>query len=229
LGWTLYSNYASAPAQSVQTPSYRLLLWNVAGGNWRQEEISKVIESAKPEIVVLLETGGPPMEPYWRQLFEGWHLSRFESGIVLASAFPVLKDQRIDIGSRGRCRQATVSIGGNELNLLITDIKSNPLNIRRDTLNMLAESANKLQTQYTIVLGDFNTPRDSVWFEPLRECYREAFEQSGHGWKCTWPMPFPILDLDHVWLSRRTRPLRAEHQWTLGSDHSPVIVDFSLN
>ena len=76
-----------------------------------------------------------------------------------------------------------------------------------------------------IVMGDFNTPSDSVHFTELRKRMKSAFESAGSGYAKTWPMPLPVLDIDHIWVSRHFEIAACGHRTTFLSDHRAVFAD----
>nr|MCH9792656.1 hypothetical protein [Planctomycetota bacterium] len=77
-------------------------------------------------------------------------------------------------------------------------------------------------------LGDFNTPSDSDHFRPLRKWIKNSFEVAGDGYTATWPLPFPVLDLDSIWVNDQFVVISSENRWTWVSDHRPVITDVFL-
>ena len=46
------------------------------------------------------------------------------------------------------------------------------------------------------------------------------------GFAPTWPVPCPVLSLDHVWASRSLAVRTCEQGWSLRSDHRPVLFTF---
>jgi endonuclease/exonuclease/phosphatase family metal-dependent hydrolase len=82
-----------------------------------------------------------------------------------------------------------------------------------------------------LVLGDFNTPGDSVWFVGLRRNYSEVLETAGSGLLATWPFPVPLLGLDHIWVSSGLVPRCAGKRSGWRSDHALVwsMLSFASN
>ncbi len=79
-----------------------------------------------------------------------------------------------------------------------------------------------------ILAGDFNTPPDSVFMDLLRETGSNAFEQSGEGFRETWPVFAPLLTLDQIWGNRQIKWHRCRQLWSLRSDHRPVVAEFEI-
>ena len=98
----------------------------------------------------------------------------------------------------------------------------------REVVERVFELARETPDLPTIVMGDFNTPIDSVWFDGARDDFTHAFEQAGRGMLTTWPAPAPLLAIDHIWLSRQFRIDCASIGWSWASDHRPIVTDVLL-
>ena len=79
-----------------------------------------------------------------------------------------------------------------------------------------------------LILGDFNTPRESALLDPLRANLTHAFESAGDGLAETWPAFLPVLSLDQIWSSPGLRAVWCEHGHSLRSEHRAVIADFDF-
>jgi endonuclease/exonuclease/phosphatase (EEP) superfamily protein YafD len=95
---------------------------------------------------------------------------------------------------------------------------------RRKALTAIAAMADDTLDRPLLVLGDFNTPTDSVHFADLRRHHANAFEQAGWGCIATWPSVAPVLSLDQIWVNAYLNVENARHPWTTVSDHRPVVV-----
>ena len=72
----------------------------------------------------------------------------------------------------------------------------------------------------TIVLGDFNTPYESIHLKQLKKDFNQAFNNKGNGFRETWFYNIPLLSLDHIWVSKDLEILKTEKLYTTKSDHS---------
>ena len=80
----------------------------------------------------------------------------------------------------------------------------------------------------TLVVGDFNTPYDSVAFDPWRYQWFHGLSQSSRTpGAATWPIGLPLLSIDHVWLSKDLWPRQAWKETVLGFDHAWQVIEFS--
>jgi endonuclease/exonuclease/phosphatase (EEP) superfamily protein YafD len=129
---------------------------------------------------------------------------------------------------QGQYRRLDVVAADQRLTLFIVDMRSNPFVSRRECLLQLAEDADALGDRPLVVVGDFNTPSDSAHFDPLRIGHRHAFEASGSGYSATWPVPLPVLCLDHIWINRWVDVSKCRHDWSSASDHRPVLAELTV-
>ena len=234
--WTLgvyVRQPAGAPSVSLGSKKIRVFFWNTGRGSIGDDaSIAAEIRRADADIVVLVESV-PWDEPdvirrFWREACPDLRPSVLGGGIVMLSRFPSGETLTADLPLESITRQLDVDCDGHPLTLLICDIGSSPTCSRAEVLSMVGETAEKLADRATLVLGDFNTPPDSLHFGSLRRLYRNGFETAGSGYLATWPMPLPVLALDQMWVSPAVEPLSCRHLWSLQSDHRPVLAELAL-
>lgn len=89
------------------------------------------------------------------------------------------------------------------------------------------------ETNPVILAGDFNTSHSSPIINAFSAIgLHDAFRTVGIDWGMTYPYippKYPMIRIDYVWYSSQLRPLRMQIGEFIGSDHLPLIVDFSLN
>lgn len=144
--------------------------------------------------------------------------------MVLLARGAVIAKAMGDLGRGGKYGHYEVHLAGRTLDVLLVDIASNPFRSRREAMARLVDLIDRLADRPLIVMGDFNTPVDSVFVAPLAERLANAFEACGNGYNVTWPVPIPVLSLDQVWASPQVKLGACELPWTLRSDHRPVVV-----
>jgi endonuclease/exonuclease/phosphatase (EEP) superfamily protein YafD len=233
IGALLYQTFLREPARQPHASAskpMRVIFWNVARTRVFRDRLGPEMLAQHPEVIALAEAG-PSTDAqiqFWRDALPGWQHSDLRSGMLLCSRGPHHEEARWELGDGGRCRQFVVDRQGTSLRILLVDIKSNPLRSRREPLEAIARRVRTLEREPFIVLGDFNTPSDSVWFRPLREHCQDAFETAGRGYGPTWPVPLPALRLDHIWCGFRVVPISALHGWSVASDHRPIVADLQL-
>lgn len=182
------------------------------------------------DVIGLVEAGPhtEEMAGLWRNRFPGYQVCGPKMGMVLMAKGVIVEAQSGDLGGDGgKYARYEVTRDGRVLDALLVDIKSNPLRSRREALTALVQLVEQLADRPLLVMGDFNTPVDSVYVRPLSRLLTNAFESCGNGHYVTWPVPAPVLSLDQVWASPKVNLHTCELAWTWRSDHRPVVVTLS--
>jgi endonuclease/exonuclease/phosphatase family metal-dependent hydrolase len=205
----------------------RILCWNTCRGELGWNRVAGVVNEIQPDVAGLVEAGGTgdDRRAFWNAACPGYHVSMLGGGIVCLTKELPSDGIAVNLPGHGEYRQLDVTARGQTMTLLIVDLQSNPLHSREAKLERLAVDANALSGRPVVIVGDFNTPADSVHFDDLRQRHRQAFDESGAGYMATWPIPLPVLCLDHVWVNDRVRVDHCTHRWTSVSDHRPVVVE----
>ena len=224
--WWHQVSYVSHPGNAGEK-GLRILVWNTADDATRRAGIIAQIRQADPDIIALNEFGDGTDEEIGllRAAFPGYELSDVYYGLILLVRGELVEITNGELGPRGKYKHAVVRIGGQSLNIIQPEIKSNPFRSRATAWQRLNEVAGPLLDQPTMILGDTNTPTDSIHVQWVRERFVNAFEQAGNGHYVTWPMPCPVLAIDHAWVNRYLRVTRCELLWTRWSDHRPILLE----
>lgn len=206
----------------------RIVHWNVWHARPGIEPVISTLLQDQADIVVLSE---PP---------EGEDLNRIAHA-VLPGATPYSVNSVAllcrfpfeDIGgvwfSGGRAWCAQVDTPQGRMLLVGSDIQANPLGNRGVPLEGIAEWVEKQDPTIPIlVIGDFNTTRDSVHFSRLRRNLKNAYEEVGRGWPYTWPVPVPMTSIDHAWFNPGVEVHSYELRSAWCSDHRRQVLEFSL-
>lgn len=216
---------------SAADAGVRVVFWNVCRGNAGWDGIAQRIAGFQPDIVALVEAGAPTddLQDLWKRYCPGYEVAYLGDGMLclVRGSCVAVRERRLD--GYSQARELDVEIDGMELRCLIVDVYADLLYDRRFALEWIAQIADECRDRPLLVLGDFNTPVDSVHFAALRAGHVNAFERAGSGCISTWPMPCPVLSLDQIWCNRYVRPLSCRHEGTLLSDHRCVIVAAAID
>ena len=209
----------------------RVVAWNVARGVMGWEGVADALAGQNPTLAVLTESGDDDAERggstgFWRERFPDHFVARPGGAVTILSRGPLGRTEFRELPGGGSLAVTTAKLGGERVSVLAVDLPADPLADREAPLAEVAALAGELAGERpVIVAGDFNTPPNSVFFTPLRQAgFTHAFEAHGRGYAATWPVPAPVLHLDHVWLSPGFSVGEAWHGWTAHSDHRPVLV-----
>jgi vancomycin resistance protein VanJ len=80
-----------------------------------------------------------------------------------------------------------------------------------------------------LVLGDFNTPVESVIYQRNWRGLENAFSRAGFGFGSTRFNGWIRIRIDHILMNEDWRTVRAFVGPDLGSDHRPMIADLRRN
>lgn len=230
--------FLGGPSAHAGGRTYRAVLINVNKSNQAYGRVRKFIHSVEPDFMVLVEVNQAWMNALQKMQANypfSRSLPREDSfGIALFSRIPFEKAEIRNIGEPDAPSVvARFEIDGQPL----TVIGAHPLSPRGRAYSeyrnhQLADLAQvvSLQEGSVMVLGDLNTTSWSPFFRDLLRKTGLRDSRKGFGLQPTWPTMFPPLwiPIDHCLVStgvvvhnRKTGP-------TIGSDHYPVIVDFSV-
>ena len=164
----------------------------------------------------------------WQAEFPDYQVVEFPGEMTCLVRGKILAQESDMFVENSYCALLHVEVRGHPLTLLQVDITPKPLHSRQPAFTNLTALARPHFGENFILLGDFNTPRESALLAPLRADMSHAFEAAGRGLAETWPLPLPVLALDQIWTSRRLRAVHCAHGCSLRSDHRAVITDFDF-
>jgi endonuclease/exonuclease/phosphatase (EEP) superfamily protein YafD len=224
-GWVAFRGEQPEPPDD----SMRIVFWNVSRGDFGYEDVAKQIASFDADIVTMTESIGRGQAPdFWRSSCPDYTPLPLSSGMTLLVRGDAELVEHDRAGPVCRWRVADVSVRGQSLQVAVVDFTSNPILFRRPGFDALGELFERRGDGPLILAGDFNTPIDSAVAGRLRQQATNAFEQSGHGFRETWPVFLPLMKLDQLWGNRQIRWHRCRQLWSLHSDHRPVVAEFAI-
>lgn len=232
---TLNSEWFPARSRPPLRDSLRVATWNIQGGRAGRVRLEQAILELDADLICLGEVGvrtnpadalAHDLEVFLRThgyVTRAWPAERLLIGLR-ATHGRLLRASQQRPG--GVCRLLLVDARWRErpLRVALADFYSSPLIDRRPGTSALAALLAEGPGPW-ICLGDFNTPRTSTCFDPWRAAgARHAFEEAGAGYAPTWPTPWPVLSIDHIWTqglscASAQAPVRPE------SDHCPLVAE----
>ncbi len=199
----------------------KVLSWNTQRGLRGWDRLGGEIDGVQADLVCLIEA--QDAERRLPQMLPRYEWCWFPEGLAAGIRGTVLDSEFFDFGAEGRAAVVKAVVKGRPLTLLLVDLDPDPFNPRRAGFERL--DALRARVHPDVIAGDFNTPRDSVYFRSWRRGLRHAFETAGNGTDLTWPMPYPVLSIDHVWSGPRLLPRACRHEGSAASDHRAVVAE----
>jgi endonuclease/exonuclease/phosphatase (EEP) superfamily protein YafD len=219
--------------------SYRVLLCNVLQDNRQYDRVLALVQAANADFVVLLEVGEAWMEAlqplladYPHYINEFWGEENYD--LALFSRLPMTwAETRYFDANQVPSLVARFSLDGQPLTLVATHPappKSRRQARYRDEQMAAIARFVRQQTGAVMVAGDLNMTSWAPAFQKFTCASGLRDSRPGFGVQPTWQagLPFPLIPIDHILISSEIAPHRRVVGPYVGSDHHPVILDFSL-
>ena len=210
-----------SPSAPVSDGSLRLVHWNICRPvlSWqRQRDFLLRLDS---DVIVLSEVTASVRHVD----FPGYTVIRLGE-LLVAARGPLQASGSLVRGGAMQAHEVRCTLESGLLRIIVGDMTSKLMLHRDPWLQPLIDVAREREAH--IVVGDMNAPRRSRAFARLPDGFRHAYDEAGHGWSYTWPVPIPVLAIDQCICGPGIRPLKYELQSTLLSDHRIQILDFTF-
>ncbi|MGE5221245.1 MAG: endonuclease/exonuclease/phosphatase family protein [Omnitrophica WOR_2 bacterium] len=233
-----------APAYLIAKPpqsnrkTFRLVSANVLQLNTNYEKTRQFIETTQPDLIVLIETNREWIDrlnlqelgyPYTNQaLQENYY------GIALYSRVPFDRAQ-IQYFSTPFAPSAVVwlQLDGKPVTLIGTHFPSPKGGRWVEYRNQQFVNLEKFVAEQTgdiLISGDMNTTSWSPYFQDFLKASGLQDSRQGFGLQASWPVgqPFWRIPIDHILISPGIQVQNRRLGPNIGSDHFPVILDFTI-
>ncbi len=230
LVWWIQTDWRFQTRVEVNEQEMTILFANIARTK-DPESIAAKIREINPDIVALVEamvvTNAD--RDSWKKTFPEYNYSMINGGTQLLAKGKIGPPWVKALKDGSKLSRSIVTIDGVDLHCYVVDIKSTITASREHALDELAKFTLKSTEKPVLIMGDFNTPPESVHFNALRENYVNLFESAGSGYAATWPFPLPVLALDQIWINHRVTPIECGHQINSRSDHRIIVGRIQVN
>ena len=222
--WLMASSEHGVTAPPGEGQVVRVLYWNLGRPTALHEDMVKMVKDLQPDFAAFVEPGrevAPLVEKY-EALLPGYRAQFMPRGILWLAKVESPYRERGKLESIGAYARFEVSGFGRSFPVVVADVFPHPLHSRK---NQLTEALQHTpEDPSAILLGDFNTPANSVHFAPYHRRFTDALAVAGSGLRETWPLGLPLLSLDYIWLGQDWQILEARklHRWS--SDHDALFV-----
>ena len=227
--------YFGKPPVATEQP-VRVMQMNLNAANGNAEQVLKAIQSANPDLL-LLEEVTPKWAAKLSVLAYPYHVADVREGcfgILFLSKVPLSRTNVVFIGGAGvPTITADVHLPQGEISLIGTHplppISSEYSNHRNAQLTELSSLVRK-QKNPVLLIGDLNA---SPWSYSFRRLLKDSGLKNSmkhFGFQPSWPSQNRLLriPIDHMLHSPEILIHNRAVGSDVGSDHFPVIVDFTV-
>lgn len=232
--WTDTIPYRRQPSSLHR--AVRLITWNTQW-NGGLAEIEGLLKREHPDVVCLQEIMSEGRtDPLWERLRkQGWFvvqkrqyavISRYPARITQIEPYMMGVEITID---HQRLRVASAHLWL-PYNLFcrnpIEYLQSiGPMNTSR---NHQVDSILNTENPPDVVCGDMNTPSNTALMGRFTQRYQDSHLAGGVGGGLSFPVRWPMIRIDHIFLAPHLRILTNRTLKLRGSDHRAVMVEFVL-
>ncbi len=223
-GWTARSFTLHSPGPP-NNDEVRMLFWNLNRPTEPSQPLIDLIKELRPDFVSCDEPGinAESNVAAYKAALPGYDCQFMPRGILWLSRYPSKYRARGRLDSLGAYAVFDAALQGRTQRFVTIDVYGPPMLPRTGQLNEALSFTN--HDPKVIVLGDFNTPTESVHFDPYRsEGLQDGLTAGNRGFRETWFYGLPLLSLDHIWLGKDWQVLEARKIWKTNSDHAAVFV-----
>lgn len=229
--WTARTQWVSNPSRpspsvAAARGTCKVMFWNVCEGKCGWGRVLATIQQHNPDVIALAEADHLKQRDaeFFAKFFPGYQRLDYPRRLMLLSRLPIRGHRRLAWVPGCVVEAAEIETETATFTLVMSDVASNVFSHRKPQIEAVKQAVNRLSGPVVIV-GDLNTPVGSLFFDSMRSDYVNAFESNGYGLHTTWPMPLPVMAIDHMWGSEGIKFQQTQILWTTASDHRPIVAD----
>jgi endonuclease/exonuclease/phosphatase (EEP) superfamily protein YafD len=219
--------------------TYRIILANVLQTNDKYHKVGEFIQDKKPDILFLIEVNQVWVKALNSYLdiypYSAKEIREDNYGIALYSHHKIISFEILYFSEpHAPSLVANIELDGLPLTIIGTHPPPPKSKAENDARNLQMYNISNFsadQSNHTIILGDFNMTSWSPYFQLLISNSGLRDSRSGFGVQSTWPTDKPLflVPIDHILISQGINVHHREVGPRVGSDHFPVIMDFSIS
>ena len=190
------------PVLDPEAARIRLLFWNLRRPMGIHRGLVNLVHQLQPDVAACVEPGPNAAKnaAAYEAVLPGYSVEFLPRGILWISRLDYRLVKRGKLEEAGAFARLEVSLGQRRIEMLVADVTPHAFRSRRGQLAQALRDAGSHRD--AILMGDLNTPAESVFLDAYRARFVSAFEAAGSGLRETWPMGMPLLNLDYVWVGR---------------------------
>ncbi|WP_452597628.1 hypothetical protein [Pontimicrobium sp. MEBiC01747] len=226
LSFYWFNNYYFTQTKKPLSQTNSVLFWNVA--KRKQFPIHPIITHTKNNscsiitLVEALHVNEQDLESLNTNL-PNYSIKKLRGDMLLGVKGTIDSISYKYVDKQYKFNHIKTSINNVPTSVLIVDIYASPFINKKQPLIEVLDYANTHNID--IIVGDFNTPYESVHFTNYTKWY-SSFHNYNNGFSATWPYSLPLLELDQIWVSQPLRPDILNSYKYAVSDHKLLIAEY---
>jgi len=224
----IFSSYRFHENATVSGKTLKFMFWNTARIKTHPSiPLIQYLRHVSADFIGFVESGRLTKQAItvYQTEFPEYKVQQLSGGMLCMTKGTIQTISYCRLPNKSRYNLLEIELDKNIYHVMIVDIGSNPFFSRKECLETIIKS---LPDRRTIIMGDFNTPYDSVFFHAYKtRCYH-AFQEVGTGFSATWPYGIPLLQIDHIWTSKDLKPVNFTKDYHLLSDHAKLEVEVEV-
>jgi len=217
-----YINYNIIDTNSANS----ILLWNIADQkDYNVDVLKKTLETQHIDALFFVEVlhEDNNFNAQFTKELNNYNIEFLEGNMMVAAKKGITVVDYIEEKNNYKLNHLKIEIEANTFEVVIVDIFAKPWHNKKKAFTKIYEYLEKHNID--IILGDFNTPYESIYFNHFKTNYTSA-RNFQNGFSATWPYPMPLLEIDHIWISKQLNILSTKKEFYSDSDHALLITDF---
>jgi endonuclease/exonuclease/phosphatase (EEP) superfamily protein YafD len=221
------NNFYYAQYEKINsTNTSKILYWNVAKKDKLPIDIIiKETKLNKPEILAFVEATYVTKDDI-KQLQDalpGYTFKDLRLQMLIGVKGKINSEKQYTSDKSYNVYLINTTINNKTINFILSDVYAYPFINKEPPLNAILQIANSNNASF--IVGDFNTPYESVHFSNYFKNYR-SFHSYGKGFTATWPLEIPFFEIDHIWITNKLSPISLDKKYYNVSDHKLLIAEF---
>lgn len=227
VAWSTRSwRWHEAPASVQRQPNeVRVMFWNLSRPPGPFADFVNLVNEFEPDVIGCTEPadkGEKTDITVWQQALPNYQARPPFKELIWFTRLAPRYESTGTLDSMGSYMHAELDLAGQVVPLVLADIWASPWIPR--TKQLQEALAHVSGRPNALLIGDFNTPGESVHFDAYRQDLTDAFEVGGRGLRETWFYTLPVLSIDHIWIGRDWQVLDTRKIWSFDSDHAALLV-----
>lgn len=203
-----------------------ILFWNIADQKIKPLSILIThVKADEPDFIALVETENVSDSIFriYQMQLKDYQLLKLKGNMIIGSKHPINRVLFMGENDNYAFNHITVVMDGKNFEILLIDLYASPFHNKKIPFENIYNYTNKHSID--LVLGDFNTPFESMYFRELEFGF-DSFRGLNTGLTYTWPFGLPLYELDQIWISKKHQALKLDKKNYIISDHSLLFGHF---